>query len=209
MTKDAGFLWKSLVDQMVPSHYSTSIFARLKQSYGEPDRHYHNLHHVVDCLTILALYTTPLEDDLAIRIALWFHDMIYDVRRKDNEIKSSKAARQMLTGTGLDARFIGTVCRLIEVTDHKQPVKTEAEKIIADVDMTILGSEPEQYKRYSKQIRQEYSVFTDQEFKRGRTAFLDHFLTKDRIYHTQFYNDMYEQKARNNMQREYAGEFFI
>ncbi|MEM9884642.1 MAG: hypothetical protein AAF849_02035 [Bacteroidota bacterium] len=62
----------------------------LESAYTGPDRHYHNLDHLSTMFGILE--SLALEHPYLVRLAVWFHDLIYDIHRKDNEAKSAEAA---------------------------------------------------------------------------------------------------------------------
>ena len=53
-----------------------------------------------------------------------------------------------------------------------------------------------------KNIRKEYAIYPDMLYNPGRKKVLQHFLTMDTIYKTAVYRDRYEQKAKENLQRE-------
>ena len=75
-------LWKSCETELV-------------QYYGQVGRYYHNLNHVRDCLD--QLQATPKCDDHdSLKLALWFHDAIYDATRSDNEAASADLAAEWL-----------------------------------------------------------------------------------------------------------------
>ena len=61
--------------------------------YSEPQRHYHNPRHVDECLQEFDLVRAPAASPVALELAIWFHDAIYDTRRSDNEARSAAWAR--------------------------------------------------------------------------------------------------------------------
>src|SRR4051812_15176924 len=62
--------------------------------YGAPDRHYHNIRHVVSVLeTVCRLAKTPTAPLL---LAAWYHDAVYDSRAADNEERSVALLRTTL-----------------------------------------------------------------------------------------------------------------
>ncbi len=171
-------------------------------AYIEGSRHYHTLHHVLQCLDTLKEYPKPIPYHSEIELALWYHYAIYDPQKRDNEEQSGRLLKQDLEKADLPTSSIQKAYELVIATDHKRPANDEAEAIIADVDMAILSYPQEQYTTYSEQIRKEYSCFDDNTFSEGRKTFLKHFLAKQSIYQTPFYHSQFEAKARTNMERE-------
>jgi predicted metal-dependent HD superfamily phosphohydrolase len=85
--------WTDLV-----SHFSNDekqiedIFDRITQFYNSQNRYYHNLNHIGDMLTEAGNFKKMVDDYDSILFAIWFHDIIYDTKRSDNEEKSSEFA---------------------------------------------------------------------------------------------------------------------
>jgi predicted metal-dependent HD superfamily phosphohydrolase len=64
-------------------------------AYTAPGRHYHNLAHIEDCLALLARVDNLSEREHAILTeAIWWHDVVYDATRADNEERSAELAEQ-------------------------------------------------------------------------------------------------------------------
>jgi predicted metal-dependent HD superfamily phosphohydrolase len=84
----------------------TEVFQRLVTAYTQPDRYYHNLthiHHVLDLLdrfsnSALVKDSQRLQDPVAVCLAAWFHDFVYDTQSSDSEVQSANAARRLLRG---------------------------------------------------------------------------------------------------------------
>lgn len=71
-----------------------------------------------------------------------------------------------------------------------------------DLDLSILGSSPEEYKRYTELLRQEYNTMNIEMYKSMRSKVLQTFLTIPRIYSTREFCDQFEVCARNNIKNE-------
>ena len=68
-----------------------------------------------------------------------------------------------------------------------------------DIDVSII-SDSDLYMEYENQIHKEYTlVYNEDEYKKGRKHFLEHLLQKEKIFRTKHYFDLYETKARNNL----------
>lgn len=172
--------------------------------YREPHRAYHNLNHIADCLTQFDALRSTAEQPVALELAIWFHDVVYDVRRSDNELRSAEFATNLFGRLDGDTATIARVHELILATTHRDPPMTNDARLIVDIDLSILASQPERYEQYCRQIRDEYSFATDEQFAAGRSKFLDMMLAKPAIYHTVEFAACSEESARRNMQRERA-----
>jgi predicted metal-dependent HD superfamily phosphohydrolase len=69
--------------------------------------------------------------------------------------------------------------------------------------LAILGSKNSKYIAYTEKIRKEYLIYEDALYKQGRRAVLKSFLTKERIYHSDFFYHKYEKQAQENILKEY------
>jgi predicted metal-dependent HD superfamily phosphohydrolase len=67
----------------------------LSAAYTAPARHYHNLKHIEDCLGALASVDnlSAVEREI-LEQAIWWHDVVYDSTRSDNEELSARLAEQ-------------------------------------------------------------------------------------------------------------------
>ncbi|UZT77368.1 hypothetical protein OF113_20420 [Ectopseudomonas chengduensis] len=72
------------------------LFDQLVRAYEEPQRHYHSLQHLRECLTHFEQARHLAQQPGEVAIALWFHDAIYDVRGKNNERQSADWAIRVL-----------------------------------------------------------------------------------------------------------------
>ena len=62
--------------------------ARLAAAYDAPARHYHNLQHIENLLGRVEVHS--LHDPVVVGLAVWFHDVVYDPLRPDNEAQSAE-----------------------------------------------------------------------------------------------------------------------
>ncbi len=66
-----------------------SIYRELASLYSQPHRYYHNLHHIAECLAEFDSVRHLASQPVAVELAIWFHDAIYDTRAQDNEERSA------------------------------------------------------------------------------------------------------------------------
>ena len=169
--------------------------------YSEPHRAYHNLAHIVDCLEQFEPVRPRAHDAAAVEMAIWYHDVIYDPRAKDNEERSADLAVQVAGEAGLPAPFQESVKALILATKKHDASLDRDAGLIVDVDLSILGRDPARFDEYERQIRREYNWVSDDAFAAGRAAVLESFLARPAIYGTEFFKTRYERQARENLNR--------
>jgi predicted metal-dependent HD superfamily phosphohydrolase len=67
----------------------------LVAAYNAPGHHYHNLAHIEDCLAALArVDNLSVAEREILSEAIWWHDVVYDATRTDNEELSAQLAEQ-------------------------------------------------------------------------------------------------------------------
>jgi predicted metal-dependent HD superfamily phosphohydrolase len=171
--------------------------------YDIPSRAYHNIDHIEHCLKELQIYLEDHSAPMTVQVALWYHDIIYDVTKKFNEERSAQWAREDLAFIEIPEKTISDIERLILATRHTgYPNEKEDEKLVVDIDLSILGQSPEVYDRYARHIRTEYAHVDERKYNEGRIVFLRNMLGRSAIYQTAFFNDRYEKTARDNMYHE-------
>ena len=177
------------------------VFHSLRERYSEAGRAYHNVIHIQDCLDEFdgSRYLAQSPDD--VEYALWFHDVIYDTRAKDNEERSGELAARTAIDGGMPKLRALSIKELIIVTKHDKIPITANAKIIADVDLAILGKPTEIFDDYDGKIRLEYNWVPEEQYRAGRTRVLKSFLDRTWVYSTEQFKQKYEDKARSNLKR--------
>lgn len=198
--------WFEMFLRANPGPPPESLLARewdcILSRYGEPHRHYHNLTHVVACLHWLDRVREQVNDPRTLELALWFHDLVYNPRRNDNEAISAEYAVATLSLLGEPAPVREAVKDLILVTRHPSHPVTPDQCWMVDIDLAILGAAPDHYDAYAAAVRQEYGHVPDALYAAGRTAVLTHFLAAPNLYHGDGFRTGREAAARANLQRE-------
>lgn len=172
--------------------------AALLARYAEPARTYHNLEHLEEVLDWTR--QAPVPEPHGVALALFYHDAIYDPRREDNEEASAALAQTELRRAGYTG--IATVVELILATRHltERPVLDPLQEWMVDIDLSILGAEPERFRRYHEDVRREYHWVPAPLYAAARRKVLQSFLSRPRIYATSYFHDRLEEAARRNLQ---------
>ena len=178
-------------------------YQMINASYTEPHRQYHNLEHIDTMIFLLQKYAHHITDVDAVAFAIFFHDIVYDVKQQDNEELSALAARAFLQRTSFPAERIAQVMAFIRATKTHLNTSNDTDlDYLLDFDLAILGTEPRQYFTYAQQIRDEYRMYSDTQFKTGRKKVLAHFLALPAIYKTAIFREEREAMARENLDTE-------
>jgi predicted metal-dependent HD superfamily phosphohydrolase len=196
-----------LLQEIAPKSYCKiqgCIYNNLRQLYNMPRRAYHNWSHVEACIDELDQMDGLKMFFLELRTALYYHDCIYDPTITYNERLSAERAVVDLIALQVNENFIRHVYKLILATTHKPQDLDEQVHIdwtMVDIDLAILGKSKEEFVRYEKGIRAEYSFVDNVTFKRERKKILQGFLERVHIYHTVYFRKLYEKRARRNLER--------
>lgn len=181
-------------------------FDNLSDYYAESHRYYHTLDHISDCLDRFDEIKQELSEPFSVELAIWYHDVIYEPKNKDNEEQSALFAMNHLKILMLDADLLKTIRHLIELTKHPSIPDTNDEKYLLDIDLSILGADATVYDRYAADIRKEYAHIPAFVYKFGRKKILENFLATEKIYHTDVFSRRFENCARQNIKRELAAK---
>lgn len=152
-------------------------------------------------LPVSGTFARRLSTPREIELAIWFHDAIYDSKRKDNEERSADWARREAIRFGVPRESAERIHSLILATEHQEAPVTQDAKILLDADLAILGAAPARFDQYEQQVREEYSWVPGFVFRRKRRELLSRLLGRKAIYATELLRARYEQLARDNLKR--------
>jgi predicted metal-dependent HD superfamily phosphohydrolase len=189
-------------------------FADLDRHYREPGRHYHTWAHVTACLRELRRARPPSGGPQALELALWFHDVVCEAGRGDNEEASAALVLRWAGALGLSPELGRRAAGLILSTRHAQaagraspfvPAEDSTEGLLRDIDLAVLGAGRARYLRYERGIAREYSGLPPEQFREGRAELLRGFLARPALYATPSFRRRLERRARRNLARALAG----
>jgi predicted metal-dependent HD superfamily phosphohydrolase len=174
----------------------------IEANYSKKKRHYHTLAHLENLFGQLENVKEHIKDWDTILFTLFYHDVIYDVLKKDNEEQSAILAEKRLIQFGVNAYKIEKCKNQIIATKRHLQNENNDTNYFTDADLSILGADWEQYCKYFNSVRKEYSIYPNIIYNPGRKKVLQHFLSMDRIYKTNYFYDKFEMQAKLNMQKE-------
>lgn len=180
----------------------TGIGDALLTSWSEPARHYHNLTHLQHVLRRIDELAEHAEDLLAVRLAAWYHDAVYDGATDDEERSAVRAERE-LAAAGVDPAMIAEVARLVRVTaDHDPAAADRNGEVLCDADLAVLAARPDEYAAYTAAVRLDYAHVPDDAFRSGRAAVLRSLLALPCLFRTPHGRAHWEPRARANLTAE-------
>jgi predicted metal-dependent HD superfamily phosphohydrolase len=173
------------------------LFDEIAAHYGGPERTYHTLGHVDDCLARLDTVAALVGNRDAVEVALWFHDVLCDAGANDNEARSSRWYLER--STGATPRFRIAVCRMILASKHAVPAVRDDARYMVDIDLAGFGHPWLEFRRTTDLVRGEFPHKSDVEFARGLAPFMRSLVARDSLYATDFFRERCEATARRNV----------
>jgi predicted metal-dependent HD superfamily phosphohydrolase len=193
--------WLELWSRLGAQRSGASIFAQLTMAYAEPGRAYHTAEHIRDCLAELDLTRNLAQHPDEVETALWFHDAVYLPGASDNEDQSAELARTALSRSAVPQEVADRIAALVLATRHARVPSAPDERLICDIDLSILGREPTIFDSFEQRIRREYAWVPEPMYRQERSALLSEFLRRRSIYQTDQFRHRYEASARANLKR--------
>jgi len=187
----------------IRSNLAQEIWDLIYAAYADWNRHYHNLSHLYNLLQLADKWEEQLQDKALVQMAIFFHDVEYNPKSKDNERLSAQFARQQLR------KFLGAKrCKQLEQyilsTEKHAPLLDEPDcRLFLDFDLAILGQSWSIYEEYAQAIQKEYvNWYNFLFYKQGRRKAMKSFLDRSQIYYSAAFREKYETQARENIDRE-------
>ena len=191
----------------------------LLQAWEQPHRAYHHSGHLSQMLADLdRLYAHRMQagsTPLALILAAWFHDAVYEGAPGEDERRSEQLAiaslEPLVTAGLLSGDELQMVRLLVRATaTHELPESANLPagyepadiQFFLDADMAILAADSARYRRYLRGVRSEYSHFDDEVFRAGRTTFLRSILGRERIFLSEQALKLWEEPAQANLRAE-------
>jgi predicted metal-dependent HD superfamily phosphohydrolase len=192
--------WAKLWREIGAKDDGLAVYQEMLSVYIEPHRYYHNLNHIVECLNEFDTARELAQQPLAVELAIWFHDAIYDTHAANNEEKSAELAQKRIADAKAGGELCASVFALVMATKSHDPSLHPDAPLLVDIDLSILGKPEDRFWEYESQIRREYDWVPGNVFAMKRAEILEHFLARERIYSTKQFFVRYEQQARANLQ---------
>ena len=172
-----------------------SVFDRVYAAWSVELRHYHDVRHLVECLTEV----DAVSAGDVVELALWYHDVVYVVGQHDCEEQSAVVLLADAKTLGLPASTAEAAATLVRATAHAMGRAPASADLVVDIDLSILGRDPQRFMEYELDVEKEYASIPTPVFRRGRGEFLEKFLERPRLFQTDQFHRKYEDQARANI----------
>lgn len=179
-------------------------FPMFESFYGEPHRAYHNFEHLNQmyevynsCSDVVSLDAEAMAN---IELFIWWHDVIYQPRRKDNEYLSAQLFASCTKGIHTPV-YDAILCSVHSGQAHNSK---DWVKHCLDLDLSAM-MQPKAFKRNGVKIEEEFRHLPLFTFLQGRKAFFKKLLSYEQIYYNPFGLKLFEDgewMARTNIENE-------
>jgi predicted metal-dependent HD superfamily phosphohydrolase len=193
-----GALWQRIVASP-PSPDAATVYGTLAAALGAPNRHFHNLDHIRDCVEWVDRVAPLLSEPDAVETGLWFHDAILEPGASDNERRSAQLFVDCARGA--PAAFRQRVARLILATAHSSTTAFDDRAFIVDIDLAGLAAPWDEFMYKGDLLRREAVAQDDETYYRGQVGFLARLLERRWIFATEHFRTRHEAAARANLER--------
>lgn len=182
----------------------------LIEAWSTPDRHFHNLRHVIDLLARVDELAEETHNPDVMRLAAWYHGAVFSSCREESyrrnggedEVASAVLAAKDLNALGVPDVTVDRVSQLIlNLKRHNLPPKDIDAMALSDADLGTLAVEPQQYKKYRAQVFAEYAHLPAEDYLSARTAIVTKLLSRDRLFSSPM-GVRWESAARENLTAE-------
>ena len=178
------------------------LWAEIEKNYSSKKRHYHTLQHLDNLHSQLTIVKREIKNWETILFTLYYHDIIYSSTKSNNEEKSAELAEKRMKKISVSNEIIEQCKKQILATkSHSKSIDSDTNYFI-DADLSVLGQSWETYSLYFKNVRKEYGIYPTFMYNSGRKKVLNHFLSMDRIFKTDFFYNKFETQAKQNLQQE-------
>lgn len=162
---------------------------------------YHSIAHTRDDVVPAAEQLAALEgfgdeEIMLVATAAWFHDLGYLERHDHNEVIAVEMVQVILPTLHYSPSQIQVICEVIMATQMPQTPRTPLSAIIADADLSMLGSP--HFLDYEKALRQEFAAFGSVYDDAGWYAYQLGFLQQHQ-YFTASAHRLYDDQKQQNM----------
>lgn len=181
---------------------TNKFWTEIEENYSDKKRYYHTLTHLDNLQNQLCEVKDKITNWESILFTLYYHDIVYNALKSDNEEKSAELAELRMKQINVPTEIIENCKSQIWATKTHQDNSDIDTNFFIDADLSILGQDSETYKGYFQNVRKEYSIYPDIIYNPGRKNVLKHFLDMERIFKTEYFYNKFENRAKVNLLNE-------
>lgn len=186
------------------------VGADLVGRWTAPGRTFHNLRHLVDVLARVDELAEETHEPDLVRLAAWYHGAVFDAAERatygnrggEDEVGSARLAREQLTELGLPADRTERVHELVMALARHAPDPADFDcAVLCDADLAMLAAEPQRYKAYLHDVREEYAHVPIADYVRARERIVRKLLGRPSLFVSPL-GTAWEEPARQNLGAE-------
>jgi len=187
-----------------------NVGARLIDRWDGPGRHFHNLRHLLDVLTHVDELAEEAHEPDLVRLAAWYHGAVFSAadvaayaqKGGEDEAASAELARKELTALGVSPVRAERVYHLVTALTRHAPAAGDLDCIVlCDAELAVLAAEPQRYRAYLEEVREEYAHLPVEDYLRARIAILTKLFGRPTIFGSP-HGATWEEAARQNIGAE-------
>lgn len=187
----------------LPTVLQADYWQEIQEAHENPNRPYHNLVHLNNMLGLMMLESITIVDPLAFELAIWYHDLVYEVTNSDNEVQSAARMVELWQTYVPEEQLCRGENHILATAGHQVRTDHPDERLFLDADLAILAATPTVYQQYSKAIALEYgALYPLALYQIGRTQILEKFLKRDHLFLTRTFQTQYTIAAHANLEAE-------
>ncbi|WP_454050954.1 HD domain-containing protein [Cellulomonas sp. Marseille-Q8402] len=193
-----------------PTERVVEVGSDLLERWSGTGRTYHNLRHLCDVLARVDELAEETHEPDLVRLAAWYHGAVFDAaqvaayanRGGEDEIASARLAREQLTELGVPAASVDRVHQLvIALVRHAADPSDFDCAVLCDADLAMLAAEPQRYKAYLHDVREEYADIPTADYLRARQRIVNKLLKRPSLFVSPL-GAAWEEPARQNLGAE-------
>jgi predicted metal-dependent HD superfamily phosphohydrolase len=191
-----------LINYTTNSSLINELWDEVEKNYSGKKRHYHTLLHLENLLTKLTEVKSEIQNWDSILFTLFYHDIIYTTLKSDNEENSALLAEKRMQQLSVSNDIIERCKNQILATKSHSKSTDSDTNYFTDADLSVLGQPWEIYSLYYKNVRKEYAIYPDFIYNSGRKKVIQHFLSMNSIFKTDYFYNQFEKVAKENLMKE-------
>lgn len=182
----------------------------LVERWSTPDRYFHGIPHLTGVLERVDTLAHETHNPDLVRVAAWYHGAVFDssmlrhYRRAagENKPESAGLAHRHLLQLGVPGAVAERVRELIlDLTRHDADPSDVDARALCDADLGSIAIEPQRYKTYRAQVRQEFAHLPVRDYVEARIAIATRLLARPALFLSPLAAS-WEHPARQNLEAE-------
>jgi predicted metal-dependent HD superfamily phosphohydrolase len=190
-----------LINYTTNSSLINELWDEVEKNYSGKKRHYHTLQHLENLLITLTEVKSEIQNWESILFTLFYHDIIYTALKSDNEENSALLAEKRMQQLSVSNDIIERCKNQILATKSHSKSTDSDTNYFTDADLSVLGQPWEIYSLYYKNVRKEYAIYPDFIYNPGRKKVIQHFLSMNSIFKTDYFYNQFEKVAKENLMK--------